>query len=413
MRTRLAACLAAVLMLAGACSQPEEEVPGWRTSDLRAASSPVGLGNTLAVVNGNSVNLKLVVMEASTGEVRFTRRWSAAPSYPRYNVGRPALLEGVVVGMEPSGLQTILSARNSTTGREIWKVEVSETFGPFVCGELVCSEDNWSLPTAALVARDPATGETRWTSPGSQTHLYSSPELLVETSLNEPVIRSIDPATGEERWRTDLRTSMGPEAQPVVSEAQLLDGTLLIESNADPQGGNATLGIDPANGNIRWKRDGLAVCPPPRPGVAIACGTGTGLQRINPETGEPIWTVTEFAYPEEAGPLLGITVDEERMLVNETEERLVAVNIDDGTVSEPPGGLVWMRFISGERARKNPDAPPGEYIGPLDAVPFEAETERAAPVDDAGDIPDSVGLTLSDTRIFMNANRSLQGIPAS
>jgi outer membrane protein assembly factor BamB len=288
---------------------------------------------------------------------------------------------------------------------------VNETFGPFVCGKLVCSEDNWSLDSAALVARDPRTGEIRWSSPGSQTFIYNSPDLLVETLLNEPILRSIDPATGQERWRSDLRTVMGPETRPVVSEAQLVDGTLLVESNANPQKGNATVGLDPANGNIKWKRDGFAVCPQPDPGVVLACSSGSGLQRLNPATGDAVWTVKQFFYPESAGPLLGISTGGTKVVANATADTLVAVGLDDGKVSEVDGGLTWMRFITGESGKKSKDAPAGEYIGPLDPVPFNAKTRKAAVVDDAGDVPESVGLTLKGTRIFMNANGSLQGVP--
>lgn len=410
-RTRLAAALAAVLMVAAGCGGDTPETAGWTTSEIKAASSPAGLGDTVAVVDGKSSDLKMVVLDAGTGEVRFTRPWTAAPSYPRFSVGRPALFDGVVVGMEPDGFRTLLIARNPHTGDELWKTSMNETFGPFVCGELVCSEDDWSLESAALVARDPRTGETQWTLSGSQTHIYSSPELLVETLLNEPILRSIDPATGQERWRVDLRTSMGPETRPVVSEAQLVDGTLLVESNANPQAGNATLGIDPANGSVRWRRDGFAVCPQPDPEVVLACSSGSGLQRLNPATGEAVWTVTRFFYPETAGPLVGISADGRSVVVNETAEKLVAVGLEDGRISEVDDGLTWMRFITGESAKKNKDAPPGEYIGPLDPVPFNAQTGKAAAVEDAGDVPDSVGFTLDGTRIFLNANGSLQGVP--
>lgn len=414
MRTRLAAALAAVLMLTAACGGGEAEPAGggWRTSDLRAASSPVALGGILAVINGQTSNLELVVMDGKTGEVRFTRPWSAAPSYPRFSVGRPALLDGVVVGIEPNRLQTLLIGRDPTTGDEIWKAEVSETFGPFVCGELVCSEDDWSLPTAALVARDPATGETRWSSPGSQTHLFNGPDLLVEALLNEPVIRSVDPATGAERWRTDLAATMGPGTRPVISEAQLLDGTLMVESNAGSESGNTTLGLDPASGSVKWRRDGYGVCPQPVNGVAIVCSSGSGVQRLDPGTGEPLWTVAQFAYPAEAGPLLGVTADGEQVLVNETANKLVAIDLEDGTVGEVPAGLSWMRILSGESGKKNPDAPAGEYIGPLDPVPFDAQTLMPATVDDARDVPDWVGFTFGGTRVFMNANGGLQGVAA-
>lgn len=412
MRTRLAA-LTLLLMLTAACggSGGEAETDdGWRTSDLRAASSPVSLGDTLAVVDGETSNLELVVMDGETGEVRFTRPWSATPSYPRFSVGRPALLDGVVVGIEPKGLQTLLIGRDPTTGDEIWNAEVSETFGPFVCGELVCSEDDWSLPTAALVARDPASGETRWSSPGSQTYIFNGPDLLVEAFLNEPVIRSIDPATGAELWRTDLAATMGPATRPVISEAQLVDGTLLVESNAGGQIGNTTLGVDPASGSVKWRRDGYGVCPQPVDGVAIVCSSESGVQRLNPGTGEPLWTVAEFAYPAEAGPLLGVTAGGEQMLVNESANKLVAINLEDGTAGEVPDGLSWMRIISGESGKKNPDAPAGEYIGPLNPVPFNAQTLKPATVADAGDVPDWVGFTFGGTRVFMNANGGLQGV---
>jgi hypothetical protein len=188
--------------------------------------------------------------------------------------------------------------------------------------------------------------------------------------------------------------------------------TLLVESNANPQAGNATLGLDPANGTVKWRRDGFAVCPQPKADVAIVCSTGSGLQRLDPQTGEPLWTVTQFTYPESAGPLLGFTRDLEKMLVNETAEKIVAVGIDDGEVSEPPAGLSWMRFISGESGKKNADAPPGEYIGPLDPVPYNARTRRPAEVTDASTVPDSVGFELEGTRIFMKADGGLQGIPA-
>ncbi|CAN5842370.1 hypothetical protein BH23ACT12_BH23ACT12_15760 [soil metagenome] len=412
MRTRLVAALAALLLLTAGCAPEDETTAGWRTSDLRAASSPVALDDTLAVVNGDSSNLEMVVMDGQTGDVRFTRPWSAAPSYPRFSVGRPALLDGVVVGIEPNGLQTLLIARNSTTGELMWKSEVSETFGPFACGELVCSEDDWSLPSAALVGRDPATGETRWTSPGSQTYLFNGPDLLVEALLNEPVIRSVDPGTGDERWRNDLAATMGAGARPVISEAQLIDGTLLVESNAGTDAGNTTLGLDPASGSIKWRRDGFGVCPRTVADVAIVCSSGSGLQRLNPSTGEPVWTVAQFAYPAEAGPLLGITANGEQVLVNEAPNKLVAVDLDDGSVTDVPAGLSWMRFISGESGKKNPDAPAGEYIGPLDPVPFDAKTMEPARVEEPGDVPDFVGFTFGETRVFMNANGGLQGVAA-
>lgn len=414
MPTRLRSALAAALLLAAACSQapPEESAPGWGTSDLVAASGPVGLGDTVAVVDGTTTDLKMVVLDAAGGEVRFTRPWTPSARYPGTGVGRPALLEGVVVGAEPNGFQALLVGRNPQTGRELWKVEVAETFGPFVCGELVCSEDNWSLESAALVARDPATGETRWTVPGSQFHLYAEDDLLVEQDLNEPVVRSIDPASGQERWRTDLRASLGPETTSVVAQAQLVDGTLIVEATPDPNGPNGTVGLDPANGAVKWIQPDMGLCPQPTPEVVVTCSATPGLRRVDPGTGAQIWFSDQFQPPREAGPLSGVTGDLTHVLGRSPENRPVAISLDDGTASEPEPGLSFMRLFSDEHAKKGPNFPAGQYLGPLDPVPWDAGTGGPASVNDAEELPDFIGLDLAGMRIFLEASGGLRALPA-
>ncbi|HEX2180272.1 MAG TPA: PQQ-binding-like beta-propeller repeat protein [Actinomycetota bacterium] len=413
MRTRLIAVLA-VLMLTAACGgEPEEASDGsWTTTGVQAASSPVGEGGTVAVVDGSSSDLEMTVLDAETGEVRFTRPWTPSARYPGMGVGRPALLGEVLVGMEADGFQTVIVARDSTSGDELWKQSVSETFGPFVCGELICSEDDWSLPSAALVARDPETGEVRWTSPGSQTHSYSSPELLVELDLNLPTVRSVDPATGQQRWLTDLSATLGPQALTVVSPGQLAGGTLVIESSGGPGTINGTVGLDPATGAVKWSHPGFGLCPQPAPEVIAVCGAGSGTQRLDPATGQPQWTAEQFVYPRGPGPLLGVTGDLSHMLGRNAEDQPIAIDLESGEVSEPEPGLGWMRFVSRETGKKGPDAPAGEYFGSLEPVPWNAATGNPAPVRSAADVPEFVGLELAGTRIFVDASGNLQGLPA-
>ncbi|HEX2053818.1 MAG TPA: PQQ-binding-like beta-propeller repeat protein [Actinomycetota bacterium] len=413
MRTRLLAVLATVFLLAacgGGAEEPDEV--GWRTDGVQAASGPAGFGDAVAVVDGATTDLKVIVLDAATGQPRFSKAWTPSARYGAVGVGRPALFEDVVVGMQPAGFQTALAGWDAATGKELWKVEVAETFGPFPCGDLVCSEDNWSLPSAALVARDPATGDTRWSSPGSQTYVYATREVLVEQDLNQPVLRSIDPSNGQDRWRTDLRTSLGPEAAPVVTEAQLVEGTLVVESNTGPNAPNGTVGLDPATGAVRWNHPGFGLCPQPTPDVLLVCSTRSGLQRLNPATGEALWTTERFRPPSQAGPLAGVTADLETMVGSDADAKPVAIDLETGEVSEPPAGLTFTRFSSNEQAKKGPDTPAGQYLGPLDPVPWDFKASRPVQLTDADDLPEFLGLSLAGMRIFLDVSGNLRALPA-
>jgi outer membrane protein assembly factor BamB len=417
MRSLILAALAAVLMLTAACGVDSPGgsgrggAEGWMTTRIQAASGPVGVGDTVAVVDGRTTDLALTVMDARTGKVRFTRPWSPSARYPGMGVGRPALAGNVVVAMEADGLQTLIVGRDSATGKELWKHGVSETFGPFVCGNLVCSEDDWSLESAALVARDPATGDVEWTSPGSQTYAYNSDDLLVELNLKEPTVRSIDPATGQERWKTDLAATLGPQTLTVISDGQLAGQTLVLESSAGPDTVNGTIGLDPATGAVRWSHPGFGLCPQPAPGVIAVCGAASGVQRLDPETGQPLWTAGEFVYPKGPGPLLGVTGDLSHLLGRNAGDQPIAIDLEDGKVAEPASGLGWMRFVSRENAKKGPNAPASEYFGPLDPVPWNGATGEPAGVSSPEAVPDFIGLELSGTRIFLDAGGNLRGLP--
>lgn len=414
MRTRLRTALTVLLLLTAACGGEEpagDAEPGWRTNRIEAASSPVGLGDTVAVIDGRTTDLEMVVLDAGGGEVRFRRPWTPSARYPGTGVGRPALFEDVVVGMEPDEFQAVLVGRNPQSGDEMWRAEVSETFGPFVCGELVCSEDNWSLESAALVARDPATGETRWTLPGSQTHVFAAPQLLVEQDLNEPVLRSVDVAGGRELWRTDLRETLGPATTPVVADAQLVAGTLIVEVNPDPSRPNGTVGLDPASGAVKWSRPDMGLCPQPTPDVVVTCSAGPGLSRIDPGTGEQLWFTDQFLPPRDAGPLTGVTAELTHLLGRTPENRPVAISLEDGTPSEPAPGLAFMRLFRDEYAKKGPDFPAGRYLGPLDPVPWDPVAGRPADVGSTAQVPGFVGLGLEGMRVILDAAGGLQGLP--
>lgn len=416
MRTRLLTLLTAALLLTSACSgggEDQAQEPGWRTDGVQAASSPVASGDTVAVVDGATTDLVLRVLDASSGEERFARAWTPSARYSGVGVGRPALFEGVVVGMQPAGFQTVLAAWDASTGKQLWKHQLPETFGPFVCGELVCSEDNWSLQSAALVARDPASGETRWTSPGSQTAVYAEPDLLVELDLNLPVLRSVDPENGRDRWRTDLRDTLGPEATPVVAEAQLAGGTLVVEVNPSQASSNGTVGLDPATGAVKWSHPDFGLCPQPAPGVVVVCSPTSGLQRLDPATGQAMWSTDRFRPPTQAGPLTGVTADLSTMLGPGPEATMIAIDLESGEVSEPEEGLSFLRFSTSEQAKKGPDTPAGQYFGPLDPVPWDPAARRPAAIEDASELPDFVGLQAEGMRIFLDASGNVRGLPSS
>jgi hypothetical protein len=155
------------------------------------------------------------------------------------------------------------------------------------------------------------------------------------------------------------------------------------------------------------------LCPQPAPDVVVVCSPSSGLQRLDPATGETMWSTDEFRPPTQAGPLTGVTADLSTMLGPGPEATLIAIDLETGEVSEPEEGLSFLRFSTNEQAKKGPDTPAGRYFGPLDPVPWDPAARRPAAIDDASELPGFVGLETAGMRIFLDASGNVRALPAS
>lgn len=360
----------------------------------------------MAVVDGSSPDLGVVVLDASTGKERFRRAWSPSRQYGGMGVGSPAVLGEVVVTMEASGAGTAIVGVDAHTGAERWRQAVVESFAPFVCGALVCTEQGPDA-TAALVARDPATGATKWTSAGSQAAAIA-PGMLIEQHLGPPILYSLDPATGATKWRTDLRPSLGSRATTDNGwDGNLVGGVFVASVEA------GTVGVDAATGTVKWKRAGLQLCPIHARTLVVLCDTKWSIHRIDPVTGADRWATPGMNVPTGPGPLLGMAADESAIFASDAAQRPVRIDAGTGAVSPAAGDtLAWMLVVGSAHARPRPTAAVKEYFGIADLVPLNATGGTPPMVTEAVQIPATVGITVSGRRVFVDGSGAVRAVGA-
>lgn len=418
---RAAATIAAVcLTVTGACSggggggakPTSSKSPttvaslGWQSQGLTAVSPAAGDGDTVAVVDGSGPDLGVAVLDAATGKVRFRRAWSPSRQFGGMGVGTPAVLGDLVVTMEASGGGTAIVAVDAHTGTERWRQVVVETFAPFVCGPFICAEQGPEA-TAALIARDPATGATKWTSPGSQSADFA-PGMLIEQHLGAPVLYSLDPATGATKWKADLRTPLGSKATTDNGwDGNLVDGVYVASVEA------GAVGVDPATGAVKWKRPGLQLCPIHAKTLAVLCDAKFALHRVDPATGADEWATPAISIPSDSGPVLGLAGDESALFASDAAKKPVRIDAGTGAVSPIAGDtLSWSIVFSSVRARRSSTAGLEEFQGIVDLVPLNATGGAAPAVTQASQIPATVGLTVGGRRVFVDGSGAVRAVGA-
>jgi hypothetical protein len=313
----------------------------------------------------------------------------------------------VVVTSEASHGITAVVGVDAHTGAEKWRHEVAETFAPFACGTLVCTEQG-PEETAALVARDSNTGADAWTSPGLQSSVVNDNGTLIEFHLGAPVLYSLDPATGKERWHADLTQTFGRKATTDNGWDALMVGDALIASVGD-----GAVGLDPASGAVKWKVPGQQICPVHVKTIAILCGDTAGVRRVDPATGKDMWVANQFVPASKEGPFLGVLSDGSALVGTDKAGHLISINTASGAVGPPAAGsIAWMFIFKTVKARVG-SAAPDDYGATFDPLPWDPSANGPATVTKASDVPAFVGSTVAGYRVFVDGTGNVRGLPAS
>ena len=416
--------LLAIVLVATACGDEGSTGPAsWTAEGIRAVSPLVGSGDTVAVVDGSTPDLKVAVLDAATGQVRFTRPWSPAGQFTGMGVGNPAIVGDVVVSMEGWGADTALIAFDVHSGAELWRVGVPEdTLAPGQCGTLVCSTEA-SIEEAAVVARDPATGATRWTSPDYALMLGADSDgKLIQLQFGAPVLSSLDATTGAVEWRFDISEVLGPDATTNYGWNTHFHDSVIALSVRDDLYKASTVGVDRSLGVPRWVRTGVGLCPSSSGELMLLClevdGAEDVVYRVDPATGVTLWSADRLALPDRGwGQELALAPDRSKLYGMDSSNHPVSIDAATGARAAPEPGTVvtWKQIQVEDGIDVRVMTPSGEtlrkYAPTYAAIPWDPVANAAATnVSAVSDVPDSVGIDLAGYRVFADTAGIVRGL---
>lgn len=353
--------------------------------------------NRLYTQGQSLLGQSLIALDAATGERLWERRtaaaWTPAGLYPGPR-STPLVLEWKkgdvrVFYTEPHGT---IGCVNAATGKPIWAFNLYERFDAepvefgYSCPP-VAADGKLFLPVggedAAMVALDPATGETLWHNGADQAS--HCPALLIELDGRPLVLGylrnalvAFDRETGEQIWRKRLSEGYDEHAaRPIYREPYLWisgpfrAGSQLLELLPPAPDGPTTDG--PAAGvQTVWNRDVLSndVCSSVLVGDSLY---GFDLQDVQAKphrpsrgafrcvdflTGEVNWTVGTMkarrsAEPDAIGQCSVIAVpgdggDVKLLMLNDSGELILARANPEryeelGRTPVLPGAVVWTK----------------------------------------------------------------------
>lgn len=415
-----------IMLFMTSCSKPGEGgdpdvgVSGgegnWITAGVKVISSPAADGNTVAVVDGSSQDLQMRVFDAGTGELRFSAPWWGSRQYAGMGVGSPAVVGDVVVGLQAATGGDTLTAYDANSGDELWSEEGISSFAPFKCGTLLCTEE-LAEGEGYVLARDPKSGEPKWSLEGNQTFVWNDEGQLVMMGLGTPILSSLDPDAGTARWRVDMSEIFGPEASTDYGwSALVVEGVVLgaVSGNAADNVPGGVVGVDEQSGAVLWNRPGLDLCPMYLKTIALLCGVEGGIRRVNPATGADVWVASQFRYPEQEGPLLGVTANLSHVLGHDEAGTITSFDAETGVAGpSDPAALAWMTVVQEAMVRRLPEGPAESYIGLFDPVPWNAVEAKPAKVGSSADVPEFAGVKLSETQVFIDGDGNLQSVSSA
>jgi outer membrane protein assembly factor BamB len=249
------------------------------------------------------------------------RAFDASDGSVAWSASLPSEPSGNVVVADGTGYATTFwgtVAVDASTGSERWAADAGGRPTPLVADGTLYAPDNDEVVRAIDV--DDGTVEWRFEAAGGNpltpvlvdgTLVFGGIEGF-EWADGSGRLYGLDPATGEVRWRREF-----PEV-PLGFQSSLaaLDGTAFLSVQGD-----RVLAVDPANGETLWERahagDSRAS------GLTVADGrlfVGGQVGERDPATGEWLWRlddgrVWQLAYDDARGELVGFDVAGDRVLV--------------------------------------------------------------------------------------------------
>ena len=280
------------------------EIPGqWTEADYNWKVTLPGVGHASPVIWGERVFLlsadpqtatrHVLCLRAADGATLWQRDFPSAPHHLHlrnsFASSTPAVdAQHVYVAWSTPAATTLMALDHD--GQTVW----TRDLGPFLSqhgfgtspivtdsGVILClqqdkpQEDGPRTETSAIVAVDPRTGETRWTTPRlSEVVSYSTPCLyepagqprqLICCSMAQGIY-SLDLASGRENWSIDV-FEMRTVSSPIVA------GDLIVATTGSGGGGNYLVAVRPGPKPEVAYRITTQAPYVPAPSPTMACST--------------------------------------------------------------------------------------------------------------------------------------------
>jgi outer membrane protein assembly factor BamB len=215
--------------------------------------------------------LEGTALDAASGKVLWQHANTPADGIAGVGILPPMPVERssgwLAVQVEGTGGQIALGdryayvARDSRTGKQVWRHPVSDTSTYSKCGNLFCFDTLDADYAGKLVAVDPETGRTRWSyaTPVQFTVLSTDASTItIETLGKGTTVVELDAATGKVQWKAMGDAALGSGA---TTDGGWNGGTwgdvvisdLDAERPTDPAG---TFAIDKRTGKRLWTAKG-------------------------------------------------------------------------------------------------------------------------------------------------------------
>jgi hypothetical protein len=390
----------------------------WQTTGVRAVGYSVSADGTVAVIHGTHHSLELVVMDATTGRVRFSRpSWPFGRYYDRMGIGAPVVVPGVLVVLEQETPSvTMLSGLRTADGSPRWRQAVSAASRPFACGAFVCVvEDGDGLPD--VVARDPMTGERRWATEGVEGPLDTDGRTLlawkVGTAPIPPTVAALDVASGAILWHRDLEAALGTERDATRSwSVGLTEGMAIVSARTEADTAR-TAGVDRVTGDVRWMRLELGRCPVGVPATLLLCGPGRGIRRVDSGTGADTWSAPDVSWRDGLGPGLGVNDQRSALIANGADGAPLLLDLSRGVTSAPaPGATGWMNVNDELEVIPREGGVVRRYSVENGPMHWDVARGVASPaVLDAAQLPEWFGCTVAGYRVYVDGDGVVHGLP--